>query len=68
MYIGHPGGIDHLFGVKLAETGDVLADAAFEQFDVLGQVADMRAEFMPIPGKHIGTVQPDLAVGGRPNA
>ena len=48
---------NHLLRIGLAETGDVLGNAAAEQLDVLGQVAEMGPELVAIPLVDIGTVQ-----------
>jgi hypothetical protein len=57
------GRFDHGRIVGLLHAGDVLGDSPRKQIDRLGQVADMLAEPIGVPGRHIRSVQPDLARG-----
>ena len=68
MHAGHLGRFHYLFRVDLVETGDVLADAAFEQLDVLRQVADVWAKGLLVPAGDIGTVEADHTVLWGPDA
>ena len=53
----------HLFTVHLAKTGDVFFYGAIEQLHALGQVAQVRAEFVLVPCVHVHTVQPHFTAG-----
>ena len=44
MRVGQPGRLDDLVDVAVLQAGDVFADRAREQFDILRQVADMFPE------------------------
>ncbi len=60
--------LHHLVGLHLAEAGDVFRHRAGEQFDVLRQVADARAEGLALVLADLGAVQAHAAVQGRPDA
>ena len=49
MDAGADGGIDDVVGGGIAEAGDVFANGAGKQTDVLRQIADMTTEFDGVP-------------------
>ncbi|MNZ96160.1 hypothetical protein D3C78_1153420 [compost metagenome] len=51
-----------------AEARDVLGHRAVEQLHALGQVAQMGAEFLLVPGMDVGAVEPHPAARCRPQA
>ncbi|MNO87271.1 hypothetical protein D3C76_786900 [compost metagenome] len=59
---------DDLVSVHLAEARDVLGDGAVEQLDVLGQVAQPRADGFGWPLADLGAIQANRALLGGPNA
>ena len=61
MHAGALGRQHHFFRIDLAEAGDVFADRAGKQFDILRQVADVRAQFGLVPVIDVGAVQAHLA-------
>ena len=67
MHPGGGGGGDHL-GITDGgvEAGDIVAQAAGQQVNLLRQIADMAAQQGWIPLVAGGTVQPDLAAIGSP--
>ncbi len=52
---------DELVAVDGVEAGNVLADGAGEQFDLLRQVAEVAAEIVEVPGEDIGAVDAHVA-------
>ena len=48
MHAGFLGGVDHFLRVYVAKTGNVFTDGAVKQFDVLGQVTNIRANFVTV--------------------
>ncbi|MNZ83096.1 hypothetical protein D3C78_1018160 [compost metagenome] len=67
MDAGQARRLHHRDRVEIAKAGDILADAAFEQLNVLRQIADIRSQFGALPTEDIGTVQTHLAMRGRPD-
>ncbi|MNO82588.1 hypothetical protein D3C76_738680 [compost metagenome] len=59
---------DDLGGIHLTEARDVFGDGAIEQFDVLGQVTQVRAEGFTRPLADLGAVQAYRALFGGPDA
>ncbi|MNZ65576.1 hypothetical protein D3C78_837730 [compost metagenome] len=59
MNASGPGSQNDFRRIDLGEAGNVLADAAFEQFNVLGQVTDMRPKLMFVPGADVRAIQPN---------
>ena len=66
MQANRPGDSFHLDPTGFAEARDVLGQRAFEQFHALRQIAQVRPEFLLVPGEHIGTIQAHLAADRRP--
>ena len=62
------GGRHNFFRVCLLKAADVVGNSAIEQFNVLGQVADMRPQLTAVPAGDIGPVQSYLAGIGGPDA
>ena len=56
---------DHFLGRCFLQPGDVVSNAATEQFDVLRQVPEMAGGACPHPGPDVGSVEPHVAGGGR---
>jgi hypothetical protein len=59
---------DDLFGIDLAEAGDVFGDAAVQQFDVLRQVAQVRAQCLALPVADGVAIEQHLALHIGPDA
>ena len=68
MHTGTLRRFDDLVGVDGAKAGDVFGNAAFEKLDILRQVADMLAEFVPIPPVDGFAVDQDASFKIRPDA
>ena len=68
VYAGQFGGSDHFFGINLIQPGDIFGYGATEQFDILGQIADKRAEFFFIPGIDISAIETYFASAGWPHS
>ena len=68
MHTGLLRGLDHLLRIRLAKARNVVGDAAAEQFDVLRQIADVRAEVVAVPAMNIRAVQAHGAAQRRPDA
>ncbi|MNQ72078.1 hypothetical protein D3C85_867720 [compost metagenome] len=60
-------GLDHFLWIRLAKTRDVLGHCATEQFDVLGQIADVGTKVVAIPAMDVRAVQAHHAGQGRPD-
>src|SRR6185437_15437238 len=57
---GQLSGFDHCLIAAGAEPGDILAHRAGKKIDVLGQIADMRAQNLRLPLRQIRTIEPDV--------
>ncbi|MNP78598.1 hypothetical protein D3C76_1762540 [compost metagenome] len=57
MHTRDLGSVHGFLGIDRFKTGNVFADAALEQLDVLRQVTHMRAQVVLVPGTDIRTVQ-----------
>ena len=69
MHAGRLGRGDHRVCRRVGiEARDVLGDGAAEQLHVLRQIADVRPQGFRRPLIERGAVDPDLALGGRPDA
>ena len=64
----HLRGRYHVLGFGVVEAGDVFSHGPGEQFDVLGQVTDTGAEFLPVPLADVGAVQAHGSGSGFPDA
>lgn len=61
-------GFYHFGRIDITESRNVVAYSAFEEFDVLREVADMSTQFAFIPGVHVGAIKAHNAVLRRPYA
>ena len=57
MHAGALRRLDDLFGIDRAEARDVLAHRPLEEFDVLGQITDMRSQFFAVPATDLSAIQ-----------
>ncbi|MNN64471.1 hypothetical protein D3C81_1799120 [compost metagenome] len=60
--------LDDCVWVNVFEAGDVLADGALEQLDILGQVADMWTKLFALPFEDVRAIQAHRAEGRLPDA
>ncbi|MNP21191.1 hypothetical protein D3C76_1138010 [compost metagenome] len=63
-----PGRLDHLHRIDLGEASDVFTEGAFEQFNVLGQVTDIRPKLVLVPSADVGAIKPNHPVLRGPDA
>ena len=68
MHAGQLGGQNDLVGIGLSKATDIVGNGAVKQLNILRQIADVRAQFCPIPGSYIRTIKPDLTSCCRPDA
>ena len=68
MRAGGAAGRQHRIGIgREAHARDVFRNGAVEEFDVLGDIADVAAERVLVPLLERGAVEPDLAARGSPD-